>query len=83
VDQLQYNAHRIYGLVRLPMMTANWEVVGVYEQDHTAGVCGVQTCQGLISRWQQKAPVGAYGFQPLVVLRNMRTAPCQRHFVTS
>lgn len=78
VDQLQYNAHRIYGLVRLPMLMSNWEVLGVYEQDHTSGMCGTQTCQDLYGRWQQKAPVGSSKFQPVVVLRNLRTMPCQR-----
>lgn len=76
-DQLQYNAHRIYGFIRLPLVTANWEVVGVYEQDSAAGSCGLQTCHGVFDRWNKKAPIGSYGFQPVVVLRNLRTSPCQ------
>lgn len=78
IDQLQYNAHRIYGFVRLPIVTANWEVLGVYEEGSAPGVCGMQTCQGVYERWKKKAPPGNYAFQPLVVLRNLRTTPCQR-----
>lgn len=78
-DQLHYNAHRIYGFVRLPMVTANWEVLGVYEQNSKAGSCGMQTCRGVVERWKQKAPLGVDVFQPVIVLRNRRTQPCQQH----
>lgn len=74
-DQLQYNAHRIYGFVRLPLLTANWEVLGVYESDYRVGVCGVSTCAGLYSHWDQKK---LWAGQPVVVLRNLRITPCER-----
>lgn len=77
VDQLQYNAHRIYGFARLPLITANWEVLGVYNNGHRAGVCGVQRCEGLYQHWQQAAPGGTYTMQPVVVMRNRRNQPCQ------
>jgi hypothetical protein len=78
VDQLQYNAHRIYGFMRLPLMTAGWEVVGVYERGYSKpGQCGNQTCDGLFSHWQKAASPGHAGMQPLVVLRNRRTTPCE------
>lgn len=78
IDQVQYNAHRIYGFVRLPIVTANWEVLGVYEEGDAKKLCGMQTCEGVYERWKQKAPLGEFNFQPLVVLRNLRTTPCKR-----
>lgn len=80
-DQLQYNAHRIYGAVRFPLMTANWEVLGVYEAGWMPfeGTCGSSTCNGLLSHWA--ATVGAESiFQPVVVLQNQRTVPCRLEF---
>jgi hypothetical protein len=62
VSTRQYNAHRIYGLFRLPLMTANWEVLEVlevYKQKYRAGECGVQTCDDLFAHWQGAAPLGA------------------------
>lgn len=72
-----YNAHRIYGPVRLPLLTANWEVLGVYDASYKVGVCGTATCEGLFPRWQEKAPLKHFEFQPIIVLRNLRTSPCQ------
>lgn len=76
LDQVQYNAHRIYGCVRLPMLTANWEVLRGYGKAQASGMCGMHTCEGIYSRWQ-RVPVADFGFQPLVVLRNLRLTPCQ------
>lgn len=75
-DQLQYNAHRIYGPVRLPMLTANWEVLGVYDalRQPLQGLCGTATCQGLFKHFEAQALAGIY--QPVIVLRNQRTTPC-------
>jgi hypothetical protein len=75
-DQLQYNAHRIYGPVRLPLLTANWAVLGVFDNEFKIDQCGVATCDGLFSRWRSRAPLGDYNFQPVLVMRNMRMSPC-------
>jgi hypothetical protein len=71
-----YNAHRIYGPVRFPLLTANWEVLGVHDARYKNSDCGKGTCQGLFARWEQIAPVRHFNFQPIVVLRNLRTTPC-------
>lgn len=78
VDQLQFNAHRIYGFVRLPLLTANWDILGVYHKDGTEkqAMCGVQTCHGLYEYWKQAAPPGTYDLQPVIVMRNSHTSPC-------
>lgn len=76
VDQLMYNAHRIYGAVRFPLLTADWEVLGVYQAGHMGNVCGIGTCTGLWDYWAKQAPPGAPVWQPLVVMQNMRTTPC-------
>lgn len=76
VDQIMYNAHRIYGPVRLPLLTANWEVLGVYDASYKVGTCGKPTCEGLFARWEQKAPPKFFEFQPVIALRNVRTSPC-------
>jgi hypothetical protein len=55
VDQLFFNAHRIHGPVRYPLLTANWQVVGVYDYQnasYTEGECGEDTCVGIFTRWQ-------------------------------
>ena len=77
-DQIQYNAHRIHGFIRLPLLTADWEVLGVYERNYRPGECGIKTCNGLHSYFSQSAAPGVFSFQPVVVLRNLRSAPCQR-----
>lgn len=74
-DQLEYNAHRIYGPVRLPLMTANWEVLGVYDANVKRDQCGGSTCNDVFARWR-KVSLGNFGFQPVIVMRNMRTTPC-------
>jgi hypothetical protein len=71
-----YNAHRIYGPVRLPLLTANWEVLGVYDDKFKKGQCGSATCDGLFTRWREIAPLRHYEYQPVVVLHNVRTTPC-------
>lgn len=75
-DQIEYNAHRIYGPVRLPLLTANWEVLGVFDADIKGDQCGSSTCNDLFAQWRKKAPPGHWGFQPVIVMRNMRTTPC-------
>jgi hypothetical protein len=76
IDQIMYNAHRIYGPVRLPLLTANWEVLGVYDDKFKTDQCGSATCDGLFTRWREIAPLRHYEFQPVLVLRNQRTTPC-------
>lgn len=71
-----FNAHRMYGPVRLPLLTANWEVLGVYDARYRSSECGKGTCQGLFACFEQIAPVRTFEFQPVVVLRNLRTTPC-------
>lgn len=81
VDQLYINAHRIYGPVRYPLLTAKWAVVGAYDYQNATyaddGQCGQETCAGMFTRWQPKVAVLGSVFQPVVVLRNSRTTPCQ------
>lgn len=74
-DQLVYNAHRVYGPVRLPMLTANWEVVGVYDHKNSGSLCGKATCEDIFLRWQQQVPLGTV-FQPVIVVRNQRPSSC-------
>jgi hypothetical protein len=76
IDQIMYNAHRIYGPVRLPLLTANWEVLGVYDVRYKTDQYGRTTCDGLFSRWREIAPLRHYEFQPVIVMRNLRTTPC-------
>lgn len=78
-DQLEYNAHRIYGAVRLPLMTADWEVLGAYEAGRNGSECGTGTCNGMWDHWAKKSPVGEPGFQPVLVLRNRRATPCRSY----
>jgi hypothetical protein len=75
-DQLDYNAHRIYGPVRLPLMSANWEVLGVFDAGAKGDQCGRSTCTDLFAHWRKAVPSAASWFQPVIVMRNMRTAPC-------
>ncbi len=66
-DALVFNAHRIYGPVRLPMLAANFEVLGVVTDD---------TVRDLDQLWHD--PPGATFSQPVAVLRNARHRPCRR-----
>jgi Caenorhabditis protein of unknown function, DUF268 len=68
LDEVFWNAHRIYGPVRTPMMTAGWEVLGVYEGatkepiDHRA----------MWKRWP--SPLSR---QPVIVLKNTKGLSCE------
>ena len=63
-DAVVFNVHRIYGFVRLPMLTANFKVLNV--------ICpGNMTLGDLMS-----LEVGAH-MQPTIVLQNQRQAPCK------
>jgi hypothetical protein len=66
-DALVFNAHRIYGPVRLPMLAANFEVLGVVTDD---------TVRALDELWHD--PPGSTFSQPVAVLRNARHRPCRR-----
>ena len=71
-DAIVFNAHRIYGRVRLPMMTANFEVLQVVRN---------ASVTHLGELWDQIP--GVHGPQPVIVLRNMRHEPCvQPHTIT-
>ena len=62
-DAVIFNVHRIYGLLRLPMLTANFKVLSVISP-------GNKTLGELMS-----LDVGAV-VQPTIVLMNMRHTPC-------
>ena len=64
-DALVFNAHRIYGRVRLPMMTANFEVLHVVRS---------LSVMHLSELWERTPGVDTT--QPVIVLRNMRHKPC-------
>lgn len=64
---------RVY---RYPLLTANWEVLGIYDARYKGAECGKGTCQGLFARWEAIAPARKFDFQPIVVMRNLRTTPC-------
>ena len=64
-DALVFNAHRIYGPVRLPMMTANFEVIHVVRS---------LSVMHLSELWARTPGVDTT--QPVIVLRNMRHKPC-------
>ena len=62
-DAVVFNVHRIYGLMRLPMLTANFKVLNL-------SIPGNMTLQELIA-----LDVGTV-VQPTIVLQNMRHTPC-------
>lgn len=63
-DRLYWNAANIYGLIRYPMITANWEVVAFFAAPFN------ETNVPLM-RYDYQA-----GFQPFVVLKNKRNEQC-------
>lgn len=66
-DQVVWNAHRIYGPSRLPLLTANWELLGGWDDG------------GWIKDWNKLwSFVPQRLSQPLLVLRNRRSDPCTR-----
>jgi len=65
-DQVVWNAHRIYGPWRLPLLTAGWELVGGWDGEW---IQDWNKYWGMLP--QQLA-------QPLLVLKNRRTSPCSR-----
>ena len=62
-DAVVFNVHRIYGLMRLPMLTANFKVLDVFSP-------GNKTLAELMGQ-----DVGAVA-QPTIVLQNKRHTPC-------
>ena len=71
-DAVVFNVHRIYGRVRLPMMTANFEVLQVVRN---------ASVMHLGELWDQIP--GVLPAQPVIVLRNMRHEPCvQPHTIS-
>lgn len=69
-DYLVWNSHRIYGPARLPLVTANWDILGVYS---TSKVYNFEPIFG--------RPLSAEGHphytQPVIVLQNKRQEPCK------
>ena len=65
--QVVWNAHRIYGPYRLPLLTANFEVVGAYDDGGWV--------QDYNKIWSYSPGRLA---QPLLVLKNKRKDPCVR-----
>lgn len=63
-DRLHWNAANIYGLIRYPMMTANWEVLAVITTPFN------DTYTPLVK------PDNAANYQPVVVLKNKRDQQC-------
>ena len=62
-DAVVFNVHRIYGLMRLPMLTANFKVLNIISPVN-------MTLEGLLGQ-----DVGAHA-QPTIVLQNKRHTPC-------
>ena len=63
-DAVVFNVHRIYGLMRLPMLTANFKVLNIISP-------GNKTLAELM-----RLDVGTV-VQPTIVLQNQRQAPCE------
>ena len=87
VDSLFWNAHRVYGPARLPLMTANWELLkayygflhngffskGLYRTPKVPGF-DANTFQGF---WGSMAMLSPNDHsQPVIVLRNAKRQPC-------
>ena len=62
-DAVVFNVHRIYGPMRLSMLTANFKVLNIISP-------GNMTFEGLMGQ-----DVGGF-VQPTIVLQNNRDAPC-------
>jgi hypothetical protein len=56
LDKVVWNAHRIYGNVRFPMLTAGWQLEG---------------CVGMEEDFLARDTGNAGVYQPIVVLRNV------------
>lgn len=65
-DAIVFNAHRIYGPIRLPMLTANFLVLGVITGDKI---------RRLNQLWADVPSISSS--QPVVVLHNARHRPCK------
>ena len=65
--QVVWNAHRIYGPARLPLLTANWELLGAWDESGW-----VKDFNKFWSFSPQRLS------QPLLVLKNRRSEPCSR-----
>ena len=68
-DRIEWNAHRIYGPIRFPLMTANFEVVGMFNR-RGQRIALYPYLQDLFESQPGTRQ------QPVVVLRNKRTTPC-------
>jgi hypothetical protein len=65
-DQVVWNAHRIYGPWRLPLLTAGWELVGGWDG-------------AWIKDWNKYWSMSPQALsQPVLVLKNRRSSPCSR-----
>jgi hypothetical protein len=77
-DTLFWNAHRLYGPVRYPLLTANWKVLNVYSKDEELMACA-NNCAALwdyiksrLHPSRTKAPTP----NVVVVLENQRMSSC-------
>jgi hypothetical protein len=75
IDVLIFNAGRVYGPVRFPLTTANWEVLGVYAHPDDMKSCG-RGCKGYWEHIKRYGNENA-GYQVVVVLKNSRPAACR------
>ena len=65
-DKLVWNAHRVYGLLRFPMLTANWLPVAVFGEN---GKLSSDIFLHLLTQTISERE------QPLLVLQNIRSCP--------
>jgi hypothetical protein len=75
LDRLAWNAHRIYGMLRIPLVVSNWHVVNVYlpsgEVKGEDLATTIWSHGSVNDHWHE--------LQPVIVLRNKRSQPCHRH----
>ena len=67
-DRLVFNAHRVYGPLRLALATANFEVLGVFGTDFRLKLCGPLAPGLSKGEAGRRRPACA---QPLLVLRKV------------
>lgn len=68
-DEIQFNAHRLYGPLRYPLLTANWRPIDIiYDKKVDSGAF----CDNL---WDDYRQIRG-GDHPVIVLQNVRSSPC-------
>jgi len=66
VDKLVWNAHRVYGLIRYPLLTANWLPVAAYLP------AGKLSFKGFLNQMSVQSETN----HPVLVLKNIRDRKC-------